>query len=433
MNPKQRETDLGKLRAENQRLRRSVQELSVLNDVAVAISSARSLNTIIELIVDRCVKHFAVEQAAVMLLERADKEAAFYTVVRRADQTRVRLPYRLDSQLTGWMLRYRKPLLINDLSADERFSATRAADCPIHSLLTVPLFLKGQMLGLIGLFNKRDAAGFSENDQRLLSILATESAQVIENGRLYEEERELERLQAELRAAAHIQKNLLPAQVPKIPGYDVAAINLPARTVSGDYFDFIPLSDSRLAFCLGDVSGKGMPAALLMANLQATLRGQVLLGLKPSECLQNTNYLIWKSTTPEKFATLFLSVLDFKNHRLIYSNAGHDAPYFLKGNKTTRLQAGGIVLGFLESSAYKQASLDFAPGNVLVVYSDGITEATNLKDEQFGEARLLQAISSALSGTAEEILHAILQAVDAFKGMQEQADDITLMVLKREA
>ncbi|NOZ57520.1 MAG: GAF domain-containing protein, partial [Calditrichaeota bacterium] len=260
---------LDRLRQENRRLQRSVLELSVLNDVATAIGSTMALDKIIELIIEKCVKHFRVEQGAVLLLDERQDQVSFRTMVRKLDTTGYRRPYRLDTELSGWMLKHRRPLVVNDFASDGRFSGGRDAPFEIRSLLAAPLLLKSKMIGLICLFNKKLSEGFTPDDQRLLSILAVESAQVIENARLYQEEQELRRVQEELRVASDIQRGLLPKAFPEIEGYDIAAVNLPARVVSGDYYDFINLPDGNLGFCLGDVSGKGMPAALLMANLQA--------------------------------------------------------------------------------------------------------------------------------------------------------------------
>ncbi len=431
MKEEQLQHHLNELRKENQRLRESVRELSVLNEVALAIRSAFSLDQVIDLIVQKCVKHFQVEQAAVWLLTDQAEQGYLQTMVRGTDRSTFQTPFRLDTQLTGWMLKYRRPLRINDFASDLRFGKTRDAAFPVSSLLAIPLILRQKLLGMICLFNKKDAAGFTDADQRLLSILATQSAQVIENHRLYEEEQELARLQEELRTAARIQENLLPKTLPKIPGYDLAAFNLPARSVSGDYYDFIPLPNSRLAFCLGDVSGKGMPAALLMANLQATLRGQVLLDLMPEKCLSNTNFLLYKSTTPEKFATLFLGLLNFETNRLTYCNAGHDAPFLVSRTAVNRLTTGGTVLGFMEAFPFEQTTLDFNSGNVLVLYSDGITETMNDRGEEFGETRLQECICKVKDQPAATILKHILSNVNQFKNQEEQIDDMTLVVVKR--
>lgn len=173
------EQHLRSLQEENEKLRHSLNELSVLNDIAVAISSSQSLNKIIDLIVHKCIRYFTVEQAAVLLLEEKEQTGFFRTLVRQGDQSRLSLPFRLNEQLTGWMIKHRQSLLINDLAHDTRFSCGQQPGI-IHSLLSVPLMLKGKMIGLICLFNKKDSADFEERDKRLLSIIASESAQVID-------------------------------------------------------------------------------------------------------------------------------------------------------------------------------------------------------------------------------------------------------------
>jgi len=188
------------------------------------------------------------------------------------------------------------------------------------------------MVGLITAFNKKVAEGYSNDDQRLLSIIATQSAQVIENARLLEEEQALMQMQKEMQMAYDIQVNLLPKTPPILTGFDLAGISIPAQIVGGDYFDFIPVEENRLAICLGDVSGKGLPAALLMANLQATIRGQTLLKPLPKDCLNRSNKLLYQSTDRQKFATLFYGILDSENHQLCYSNAEHNRPFLFSLN-----------------------------------------------------------------------------------------------------
>ncbi len=426
------QTRLLQLQEENQRLHHSVQELSILNEVALAIASARSLDKIIDLIIQKCVRYFNVEQGAVLLLEQKGEKPAFRTMVRKADQTGYRLPYRLDTQLTGWMLQNRRPLTINDCQADRRFVTEPATKSPIHSLLAVPLMLKSRMTGLFCLFNKKDKEGFTPDDQRLLTILAAESAQIIENARLYQEEQEFQRVQEELRVASQIQRQLLPKTLPNVPGYDLAAVNIPARGVSGDYYDFIPRNGGQLSVCLGDVSGKGMPAALLMANLQATIRGQVLLGLSLAECLHNANFLLYNNTSSGKYATLFLGMLDSRKHEFAYSNGGHNPPFlFHTDGSLVRLGAGGLVLGFLKETAFKEDKVAFQKGDVLVIYSDGITEAMNSEEKEFGEERLLQTVQEWKIQPADVILNEILSSVKLFVKGSPQSDDMTLLIVKR--
>jgi sigma-B regulation protein RsbU (phosphoserine phosphatase) len=252
------------------------------------------------------------------------------------------------------------------------------------------------------------------------------------HARLLEEEQAYIRVQEELRLAYDIQTNLLPEKPPEINGYDIAGRSIPAKVVGGDYFDFIPMDNNRLAFCLGDVSGKGMPAALLMANLQATVRGQILLNASTSDCLEHSNMLLFQNTSPDKFASFFLGILDTNSHQMFYSNAGHNYPLlFSKEKKLKRLESAGIVLGCLESFDFQAEQLTLSPGDLFLVYSDGIIEAFNAQEEEFGEERLNRIILENWNDPSEKLLENILQAVSKFTGDAPQTDDITLIIIKR--
>jgi sigma-B regulation protein RsbU (phosphoserine phosphatase) len=423
---------LDRLEKENERLRLAIEELSILNDIATAITSTQSLEQIVELIVQKCVKHLKVEQGAVMLLDEKDQDNPFHTMVRKQDTLADNLPYRLDTQLTGWMIKNQAPLLVNDFKNDDRFSWFAEKEIPIHSLLSVPMLLKGRMTGLLALFNKRREHGFTPGDQRLLAIIAAQSSHVIENARLIQEEQAFLRMQEEMRLATDIQVNLLPSYVPQIQGYDIAGRSIPAKEVGGDYFDFIQLSDSAMAFCLGDVSGKGMPAALLMANLQATLRGQTGIDISSKLCVENSNKLIYQSTDSKKFATLFYGILNFQNHEITYCNAGHDNPYVIQGdNKYIRLSTGGVVLGFIPEFTFEEDKITLEPGVIMAVYSDGITEAMNEQEQEFGEDRFAEVVTNHRNESSASIIQHILVAVENHIGKMPQLDDMTLLIIKR--
>ena len=423
---------VSQLKQENRRLKRAVQELSILNEIATAISSTLTLDQIVDLIVQKCVKHLNVEQAAVMLLSKNQEEQSFQTMVRRADTTAHFLPYRLDAQLTGWMLKNQKNLIVNDFPNDDRFKIVANRTFPIRSLLSVPLISKGQMIGLITVFNKKAKEGYDSDDQRLLSIIATQSAQIIENARLLEEEQALMQMQKEMQMAYDIQVNLLPKEAANFCGYDIAGISIPAQIVGGDYFDFIPIDDNRLAFCLGDVSGKGLPAALLMANLQATIRAQTLLNLSPKDCLCHSNKLLYQSTDRQKFATLFYGILDTVNHQLYYSNAGHNRPLlFSESQAPVSLEKAGIVLSFLENYTFEEEKINLEPNDVLLIYSDGITEAMNLKNEEFGDERLISLADEYKENSAQGLIDRVVDTIRQYAGSCPQRDDMTLVVIKR--
>ena len=418
---------------ENLRLQRAVEELGILNEIATAINSTLALEKILDLIAQRCVHHFQAEQGAVLLLEEQKTEKPFQTLCRIGDVSSLRLPYRLDDQLSGWMLKNRAPLLINDMSSDRRFSTGEGDLFPVHSLLCVPMVCKGKMTGLLVVFNKKAETGFSADDQRLLAIIASESSQVIENARLAEKEKALLRVQEELRLAYEIQNNLLPKEAPILAGYDIAGKSIPAKEVGGDYYDFLVPDANRLAFCLGDVSGKGLPAALLMANLQAAVRGQTMAGTSLTDCLERANNLLFHNTSPEKFATLFFGCLDAASHTLHYCNAGHIHPFLVKtSGEARRLETGGMVLGCLEGIPFTELETSLEKGDTLVVFSDGVSEAVNSADEEFGESQLasLAAANSGLSAAA--LIENIFATVSEHARNQPQMDDMTMVVVKRE-
>jgi sigma-B regulation protein RsbU (phosphoserine phosphatase) len=427
------------LQEENRRLKTAVEELSILNDIATAITSTQSLEQIIELVVKKCVKYLKVEQGVVMLLNELDQQNPFHTMIRKQDSLSDLLPYRLDAQLTGWMLKNKSPLLINDFERDNRFKFVVASQRTesnksflINNLLSVPIQIKGKMIGLMTVFNKRAGSDFTSDDQRLLSIIAAQSAHVIENARLYQEEQTLLHLQEEMRLAYEIQSDLLPKSQPAIKGYQIAGKSIPAKDVGGDYYDFIAIDDNRLAFCVGDISGKGIPAALLMANLQATLRGQTALDKSCKDSVTFTNNMLYHSTAPNKFATLFYGILNSSTHEITYCNAGHNDQYLITIDQNIiKLTIGGIVVGIMPEIPFEEASVNINPGEMVVLYSDGITEAMNSNEEEFDTDRLTNILIKNRGESAEKIIEIILNEVDNFAGNVAPMDDKTIVVIKR--
>jgi len=426
-------TEVSQLKYENIRLKVAVEELSILNEIATAISSTLDVQEVIDLIVKKCLKHLKVEQGAVMLINEEDKNNPIVTMERIFDKSsEEHLPIRLNTQLTGWMMKNKKPLLSNSLANDERFTLNEKDISTIESLLAVPLFLKGKMIGLLTVFNKRGEEGFSEDDKRLLTIIAAQSAQVIDSARLYKEELEYLKIQEDMNMAAQIQQNLLPKKIPEIQGYEAGGVSIPAKNVGGDYYDFIPTQSGNVAFCLGDVSGKGTAAALLMANLQATLRGQTLACTCARECLDRANNLLYQSTDSEKYATLFYGILDPAQHSLAFTNAGHNYPFLISSDgKVERLKTIGIPLGFLEDFEFSEHTVPFNVGDVLVLFSDGISEAMNKHEEEFEEEKILQVIKSNMDQSPHQMIENLISSVREHADGEEQSDDMTLLVIKR--
>jgi len=255
---------------------------------------------------------------------------------------------------------------------------------------------------------------------------------MFENARLSEEEKALLLLREEIRLASKIQTELLPHTLPSISGYEIAARMIPAQMCGGDYYDFIPLDEHSHAICLGDVSGKGPPASLLMANLQATLRGQALRKGDVCECVRRSNNLLFRSTGPEKFVTLFYGVLDSSTNTLTFCNAGHNPPLLVRSRGVVEeLSSGGIVLGALDDFEFSHQTISFEPGDVLTIYSDGVTEAWNCHEEEFGEQRLLDQIQNLRAASAEKLLDGIFLAVREHAGTYPQSDDITVVTVRK--
>jgi len=422
------------LTKENQELQLAVNELRVLNDIATTITSTQPVDEIIAQIVFKCIKYLGVEEGTISLLERENATDEFHTMIRRQDSSAERVPIKLDNRLKGWMLKQRKVLLSNDIRSDERFQHLSAESYSFDSILCVPLIVKGNLIGYLAVFNKKNNKPFTDQDRRLLSIIGSQSAQVIENARLYEEEKALFSLQEEMRMARDIQLSLLPDQSPDIPGFQVSAINLPAKSVGGDYFDFIPLPSGKLGFCVGDITGKGMPAAMLMANLQATLRSQVMIFENCCDCLRSINKQLYRNTESTKFATVFYGILHPQKNLLEYANGGHDAPLFYRTNQVNpeSLEATGLLLGVMEETGYEPGSVNFSPGDVLLLYTDGITEAMNQEGEEFGLPQLQDLVDKHRQNSAKEIIDLILQEVKHHAAKAPQSDDITLMVIKKD-
>lgn len=417
------------LQDEVRRLRRAVDELSTLNDIARAISASLDGEEIMQIIIRRSLRAVNADQGVITLVE--EEHTSMKTLVRTMASAIDAAEYHLHQALLGWMHLNKKPLMIDDLQHDSRFTGVHW-DMSIHTVLCVPLIVKSELRGVLTVYNKKDGKSFTPDDQRLLAIIAAQSAQVIENARLIEEEKLFIKMQQEVGLAAKIQKDLLPRTRPDVPGYDICARTIPAHSVGGDYFDFIPKHDGRIAICLGDVSGKGLPASLLMANLQATLRGQTLVSQKPSECLCHSNRLLFESTGPEKFATLFYGLIDNVQHTIHYSNAGHNWP-FLIGNdgSVRRLNIGGLLLGMFGEASYEDELVSLQPGDLLVIHSDGISEAMDIHQNQFGEDTLKNLLIKHTDASTEEIIDLVIQAVRKHAGTNLQSDDMTIMVIKR--
>ncbi len=303
--------------------------------------------------------------------------------------------------------------------------------------LLVPLAVKDQLHGFISLGAKRSEEPYSSSDLRLLQSVAGQVALALENSLLAAaiaaEAARREGLSRELEIAREVQVRLFPQKLPQIAGLEYAGICRPAQGVSGDYYDFLALPDGDLGIAVGDVSGKGVPAALLMASLQASLRGLAINGTADlGGLMSNLNRLIYEATPSNRFATFFYAQYEAPARRLTYVNAGHNAPLLFRagGSRVERLETGGMVIGSMPDAAYEQATLTLEPADLLIIFTDGVSEAQNAAEEEFGEERVAEVVKAAPDLPVRDLIRRILDAVEVFAAGAPQYDDLTLVVLR---
>jgi sigma-B regulation protein RsbU (phosphoserine phosphatase) len=324
-----------------------------------------------------------------------------------------------------------------DLVADARFPALKNQQTPIRALLALPLKVDGRVTGMIGVSNATPGREWSASDVRLLGIIASHSASVIEKARLRVEAEEKKRLELEqkamekeLRLAHDIQMGLVPAAPLTIGGWTVEGRLVPAKQVGGDFFDYFTLEASRAVVAIADVSGKGVPAALLVSTVQSALRAFAESGLAPRAIVEQLNRTVVRSNAAGKFVTFFLAFVDPANGRLDYVNAGHNYPRLRRADGTLEpLTAGGLPLGMIEGSPYDAGSVAFGAGDALLLFSDGISEAIDSFMNEYGEERLEELWRSSPHEPPTATIERVMADVIAFRGAAAQNDDMTTVVL----
>lgn len=296
----------------------------------------------------------------------------------------------------------------------------------------VPMQSQGIPKGVILLGEKLSREEFSHADLEFVSSLANIALISLDNARLFQEAIERQKLEDELAIAREIQKGLLPSVIPSIPGIEIAATNISSKQVGGDYYDVLPIDEHRHIIAIGDVSGKGTPAALLMANLQATIRALVPLNMPLSQFTHRVNELMCSNTGGNKFVTFFWGIIDSRAMTLSYVNAGHNYPFLLRRDGSVeRLDKGGMILGVLRAAPpYESSSVLLSSGDLLVLYTDGVSEAMNKDSVEYGEGRLEELLPGLRHLNAQEIIGGIYEDVLHHTQGAPQSDDITMMVVK---
>ena len=414
----------------------------VLTELSDQVRTFINTDSLISTVVSRISETLHVAQIAV-LLGRVGSYRANYAIGYSGTPD---LEFRTDTRTVQMLEKQKEPVRVylDDPYSwlyHEREVTTQERDtlAALRSELLLPLAVRDKLLGFISLGPKRSEEAYSGTDVGLLKSLAAQTGLALENAHLMtaiaEEVAQRERMNREVEIAREVQQRLFPQKLPPIAGLDYAGACRPVLGVGGDYYDFLTMPDGQLGIAIGDVSGKGIGAALMMASLQASLRSEAMR--TPGDLatvMTNVNNLVYEISSSNRYATFFYGQYDHRNRKLSYVNAGHNPPMHLRqsaeGWQFNRLETGGMVVGLLEGSVYQQGLVELQPGDLLVAFTDGISEALNAAEEEWGEDRLLATIKAVAGSSAVEIIPQIMQAADTFAGGAQQHDDMTLVVFK---
>jgi serine phosphatase RsbU (regulator of sigma subunit) len=325
-------------------------------------------------------------------------------------------------------------LLVRDANLDKDFSTVQSIVAQqIRSFLAVPLQTGEQVIGLIYLDSPQLIRNFTVEDLNLVTVMANIAAIRIEHARLVEAEHAKKLLDRDLERAAEIQRRLLPAKAPDVEGFDVAGYNAPCRTVGGDYYDFLPYPDQRIGLFIADVSGKGMPAALLMSSLQARIQVLFQEPGRLAEQVTRLNRITAANCPGNCFITFFAAILNPATGRIEYCNAGHNPPLLVRKNdEVEQLGASGLVIGIMGDATYGEGTCGLERGDVLLLFSDGLTEACNPDSgEEFGEERLIRLLKKERDQPSAKLIDSIKAEVSSFTDAAAAADDITIVIVRR--
>ena len=417
------------MRWANLQEKQKVLMLNQLAEISAQISSLMDTEELKEQILNNAIILSDARAGCIMLIDKYKNELRMERIFG-LDESLSKLSLPLGEDILGKAAAEGKFIVEND--------AKEHTVLGCETLLIAPILGQDEILGILVVCDKEGLEGlidFKEVDEMVLSALANQAGVALVNAQLYAEALERRRMQAEMEAAAEIQRNLLPDAPPKLEGYEIDGMNVQRGKVGGDYYDYIMEGENQLGIVIGDVSGKGMQAALLMATLRAgvlEIAGQV----GPDEIVDRLNNLLYKSTTMEKYATFFYGSLDLKTGVLKGINAGHNYPIIARTDGTCEyIKEHSTPLGMFPQDIFstvleESQEVQLRPGDIVLIYTDGVTDTVNINDESFGEERVIEAIAKYREGGAEEIMDGIYEEICKFQGEAEQFDDLTLVVLK---
>jgi len=419
--------------SEVKKLKSVISELSCLNEIASTISSSMSVSNITEIIIDKSLNHLNAEQGAVFLLKKDEnKEDQFKTYIRKTSNIFKDNPLHINL-ITGWMINHKGLIIINSPEDAKSIGPIDLESQGIHTLLAAPLLTRKGLIGILAIFNKKNNKHFIKQDSRFLGILGSQCAQVIEGARLYEEEKNFLAINEELKIANSIQQNLLPKFTDSDKNYPVYGFNIPAREVGGDYFDICNIDDDKLFVAIGDVVGKGIPAALLMSNSMAVQRSQLGLmkNIQLNIIAMNINITLCQFIQPGQFITSLIGIYNLSTREFEFVSAGHPAPIIFDKNGAKEFEfTPDLIFGVMPDAKYNSHKIQIEADSGICIYTDGVSEAFNESEEQFGEKRLMSFLWKETNNSPRLICDNLLSMLNQYRGKAAQSDDITAVVIK---
>jgi sigma-B regulation protein RsbU (phosphoserine phosphatase) len=410
-----------------------LERLELLYRVSQTFNSSLDLNEVLNRVMDEVIAIMNAERGFVVLVSD-DGQLSFHAA-RGMDQQTIDAPeFEVPRGTVQEVVRLGQPLLSIDARTDPSWISGRQSVMMLglRSLLCVPLQVRDETFGVIYVDNRVKVGAFGEDDLELLSAIASSAAIAIDNARYYQAAVQQARLERELQVARDLQASFIPRRTPDIPRWDFGALWQPAREVSGDFYDFIPIAQDRWGVVIADVSDKGMPAALFMMLARSTIRASIAPALLPSACITQANWLLCEDSVNGMFVSLCYVLLD-PSGEITYVNAGHNLPLLYQASTDTlsALPRSGIVLGIDEARDYSQQTLQLEPGDVILLYTDGVTEAINAAEEEFGLEPLREIVRAHHHLPASGLVQELEQAVREFTGETPPFDDVTVVAIKR--
>jgi serine phosphatase RsbU (regulator of sigma subunit) len=401
--------------------------LPALARATSALIGRHDLGEIVEQVMDLTLESVAAERGA-LLLKGGDGRLDVETERGYGGQD-----VQISRTLMEEVLDKKQAVLTVDAQTDGRFEHAQSILLQgIRSIICVPLWNNREVIGLLYLDQRVKGRSFSENDLRVTGLIANLAAVKIENVRLLEEQIEKKRMEQELRLGAKIQRGLLPAADPRLPGYEICGENQTCFEIGGDYYDFIKKRDGKLAVVIGDIAGKGVGAALLAAVVQASIRALIHAAAEPAVLVQQLNEVLIENSPENKFSTLFYAELDPRTHEIEYVNAGHNPALLWSGGATEVLGSTGPLVGLLEEAAFYSRRVILTEQGVFLLYTDGISEPENGSGEEFGTSRLIDILREHPDAPGRELIRIIRDRLEEFQGAGVRLqDDTTVVVVRR--